>query len=84
MDKKIQRIEGTTRYVKVNDTVYDTVPKDTTPTKVICECLFCGERFGGNVAGKCSLYCKNCKTLEQRKAISQENEKIRVKNNKYL
>jgi hypothetical protein len=79
MDKKITRVDGTTRYVKIDNTIYDTVPKDTTPTKVICECLFCGERFGGNAVGKCAIYCKNCRTKEAREKITEENNKINKK-----
>ena len=76
MNKQFQRIEGSTRYVKIENTVYDTIPKDSTPTKVICECLFCGERFGGNATGKCAIYCSNCKTKENRNKIQDENNKI--------
>lgn len=77
-EKKIERIAGT-RYVKINNKVFDTVGKDDTPTKTICECLNCGERFGGNVSGKCAMYCKNCRTQPERDAIDKENKKIMSK-----
>jgi len=77
MEEIEQRVAGTTRYVKINNSIVDELPKDTTPTKVICECLFCGERFGGNVAGKCAMYCSNRKTKENRVKLAEENERIR-------
>lgn len=74
-NKKVEHIQGT-RYVKIDNNVFNTIPKDTTPTKTICECLFCGERFGGDANGKCAIYCKNCKTAEGRKKTQEENKII--------
>lgn len=42
---------------------------------VICVCYHCGERFGAS-GGSCALYCKNCRTAEQRKAMDEENAAI--------
>ena len=72
--QKATRIEGT-RYVKIGTGVFDTAPQDKNKLKTICECLWCGERFGANVAGQCAMYCKNCKTKAGREAVQQANEK---------
>jgi hypothetical protein len=52
----------------------------------ICECVNCGERYGAPAGSdKCAMYCKNCKTADQRKKVNEENNKIRedyAKNNK--
>jgi hypothetical protein len=78
MEQKPQRIEGT-RYVKIGHNVFNTIGKDDTPTKTICECLNCGDRFGGDANGKCAIYCKRCKTAEGRKQIQEENDKLKIK-----
>ena len=72
---KPERIEGT-RHVKLNNTVYSTVAKDAPTLKTICECLWCGERFGGDVSGKCAMYCKNCRTAAGRKEVTDANNLI--------
>jgi hypothetical protein len=77
--KKVERIEGT-RYVKIGDSIFNTQAQPEAHLKTICECLFCGERFGGDANGKCSVYCKNCKTIEGRRKITEENKKIREEN----
>ena len=73
--KKVEHMAGT-RYVKIDNSIFSTVPKDNTPTRTICECLFCGERFGGDANGKCAVYCKNCKTKEGRVKLAEENGRI--------
>lgn len=40
--------------------------------KTVCICLHCGNRFGGDANGKCSLTCKNCRTEEARNAQCSE------------
>jgi hypothetical protein len=79
--KKVERIPGT-HYVKVGDSIFNTIPKDTEPKKVVCLCLYCGEKFGGNAAGQCAVYCKNCKTIENRKKMTAENKVIDEENKK--
>jgi hypothetical protein len=79
MEEKAIRIEGT-KYVKIGDSIFNTAPKDPNTPRVICECVFCGERFGANAAGQCAVYCKNCKILESRKKITEENNKIKQEN----
>jgi len=69
-------IQGSSQYVMEGDSVKSIFKKDDTPTSVICECTWCGERFGSN-GGKCALYCKSCKTVEQRRKVREENEQIR-------
>lgn len=46
------------------------------PKKVICLCSWCGSRFGGDVSGKCAMYCKFCKTAEARRELKAENDEI--------
>ena len=77
--KKVERIPGTT-YVKIDNSVFNTVPKDASQTKTQCLCLWCGDKFGGNAAGQCAIYCKNCKKVEQRKQMKEENEAIKQEN----
>lgn len=77
--KKIERIQGT-RYVKIGDSIFNSAPTDKNTMKTICECLFCGERFAGDANGKCAVYCKTCRTIEGRKKITEENNKIRQAN----
>ncbi len=80
MEQKIEKIEGT-RYVKIGDSIFNTISKsDSVSSKVICECLFCGERFGGDANGKCAVYCKNCRVKENRAEITRQNEEIRKAN----
>lgn len=45
------------------------------PKGVICECIWCGDRFG-SANGTCASYCKECRTAEGRKKIKEANEKI--------
>lgn len=45
------------------------------PKSTICTCMNCEDRFGSN-NGVCAMFCKNCKTKEQREAMRVENEKI--------
>jgi len=49
------------------------------PKKVICLCSWCGDRYGGDVSGKCAMYCKNCRTADARRALKEENDAIRAK-----
>jgi len=78
MDKKnYTRVAGTTRYIKMGDMVCDTIAKDAPALKTICECLWCGDRYGADASGKCKMYCKNCSTKEGRKKIREENEAIK-------
>jgi hypothetical protein len=76
--KKVERIDGT-RYVKIGNSVFDTVGKDAPSMQTICECLFCGDRFAG-ASGKCSIYCKRCKTAESRKDVQDEIDAIKAEN----
>jgi len=77
--KKVERIPGT-HYVKIDHNIYNTLPADAEPKRVICLCLFCGDKFGGNAAGKCSVYCAKCKKAENRKQMMEENEVIKQEN----
>ncbi len=45
------------------------------PKGTICLCMNCEERFGSN-NGVCAMFCKNCKTKEQRAAMKAENDAI--------
>ena len=47
------------------------------PKGTICLCCHCGERYGGNAAGGCALYCSTCKTKPMRDKIDEENEQIK-------
>ena len=77
--KKIERVPGT-NYVKIDNSIFNTVPKDESQTKTQCLCLWCGDKFGANAAGQCAVYCKNCKKVSERKALREENEKIDKEN----
>jgi len=77
--KKVDRIAGT-HYVRIGHSVYNTLPANTEPKKVICLCLFCGDKFGGNAAGQCAIYCAKCKKAEARKSMLEENEVIKQEN----
>jgi hypothetical protein len=77
--KKIERVPGTT-YVKIDNSVFNTVPKEVSQTKAQCLCLWCGDKFGANAAGQCAIYCKNCKKVEGRKQIKEQNEAIDEEN----
>lgn len=77
MEEKITYVEGTDKYVRKGNSVYKVFKETDTPKKVICECLWCGERFGANSAGQCAIYCKRCKTAEGRQKIKEENDKIK-------
>lgn len=48
------------------------------PKGTICLCMNCEERFGSN-NGVCAMFCKNCKTKEQRAAMKEENDEIMKK-----
>jgi hypothetical protein len=39
------------------------------PKGVICECVICGEHWGGGATGKCAQTCKNCRTVQGRNKI---------------
>jgi hypothetical protein len=45
------------------------------PKSTICLCMHCEERFGSN-NGTCAMFCKNCKTKEQRAEITRQNKEI--------
>jgi len=77
--KKVERIPGT-HYVKIDHSVYNTQPNNEPKMKTICLCLFCGDKFGGNAAGQCSIYCSKCKKAEARKSMLEENEVIKQEN----
>jgi len=79
--KKVERIPGT-HYVKIDHNVFNTIPANTEPKRVICLCLFCGDKFGGNATGQCSVYCAKCKKSENRKAMLEENKRIDEENKK--
>jgi len=49
------------------------MPKD------IYQCKHCGDRYLNKI-----VYCRYCKTAEQRKKIDEENEKIRLENLKKI
>lgn len=44
-------------------------------TNGIFECKFCGERFASK-----AIYCKDCRTQPNRKAIYDENVSIAIEN----
>ena len=77
--KKVTRIPGT-HYVKIDSSIYNTLPANTEPKKTVCLCLYCGEKFGGDANGNCSIYCKNCKKVENRRNQDKKNEEIRLEN----
>ena len=76
--KKIERIPGT-HYVRVEHNIYNTMPASSEPKQVVCLCLFCGDKFG-SASGACPIYCKNCKTADQRKKLLADNEAIKKEN----
>lgn len=49
------------------------------PKSTICLCMNCEDRFG-SANGVCAMFCKNCKTKEQREAMRRENEAVRAEN----
>lgn len=46
------------------------------PKTVICLCMNCEDRFGSN-NGACAMFCRNCKTKEDRAKINKENDGLR-------
>jgi hypothetical protein len=48
------------------------------PWRVIGQCSHCGERYAGSENGACRKYCKDCTTAAGRKAIDDENAKIKA------
>lgn len=57
--------------------MYSSRPKSmdsALPKSVICECGWCGNRYGGDSAGRCAFYCKTCSTAEGRAKIKEEND----------
>lgn len=72
---KITRVPGTSNYAIKNNTVFR-INQEEKALKTVCLCLFCGEKFGGDANGKCAIYCKNCRTKEQRDQMAKENEEI--------
>lgn len=77
--KKVERIPGT-HYARIDHNVYNLLPANAEPKKVICLCLFCGDKFGANAAGQCSIYCTKCKKAENRKKLMEENETVKQEN----
>lgn len=46
------------------------------PKGTICICMNCEERFGSS-NGVCAMFCRSCKTKEDRNKMKEENDAIR-------